>query len=110
MIILTSTQANRVRGLTTEGHGLAPVPLANGTFALPESVLDDPAHARYRNILDRLPKVPDNSLRVGTPQDPNNPSSPLINSDYEQDPVRRRRFDYSRDKWRPGEVVVVDDA
>ncbi len=109
MIILTRAQANRVRGLSTEGHALAPVPLANGTFALPETVLDDPAHARYRNILNQLPKVPDESLRKGELQDPNDINSPLVNSDYEQDPVRRRRNAYSQD-WKAGEVVVVDDT
>ena len=109
MIILTRTQANRVRGLSIEGHALAPAPLTNGTFALPESVLDDPAHARYRNVLNELPKVPDDSIRRGEPQDITDPTLPLINSDYEQDPVRRQRNAYSA-AWKAGEVVVVDDT
>ena len=73
MIILTREQANRVRGLTIPGHALAPVPLADGTFALPESVLTDPAHARFHAGLAALPRVLDRSLRQGRPANPDDP-------------------------------------
>ena len=93
MIILTREQANRVRGLTTSGHALVPIPLADGRFALPESVLADPEHARYHAGLAALPRVTDRSLSE---------------ADYEQDPVRYTRYDY-RSNWRAGELVEVND-
>lgn len=50
-IVLTAAQADQVRGLTKKGHALAPAPLNDGTFALPMSVLDDPAHASLKSLL-----------------------------------------------------------
>lgn len=54
MIILTAGEANQVRGLTIKGHAMAPVPLLDGTFALPDECLADPAHARHRGLLRGL--------------------------------------------------------
>lgn len=46
-IILTKEEADKVRGITTPGHALDPVPLADGvSFILPLEVLSDPAHAK----------------------------------------------------------------
>lgn len=56
MIILTAQQADQVRGPTTPGHSLDPVALTNGTFALPESVLTDHAHAQHHTMLELLPR------------------------------------------------------
>lgn len=43
-IILTKEEADKVRGVTTPGHALDPVPLADGvSFILPLEVLSDPA-------------------------------------------------------------------
>lgn len=55
MIILTAEQAETVRGETVAGHVLEPVPLADGTFVLPEAVLSDPAHAQWHDLLAGLP-------------------------------------------------------
>lgn len=55
MIILTRDQANQVRGFTN-GNALAPSPLVDGTFALPGTVLDDPAHQQHRAFLSGLPQ------------------------------------------------------
>jgi hypothetical protein len=56
MIILNATQADAIRGITTPGHSLEPVPLADGaTYVLPESVLADPAHAIHHDLLASLP-------------------------------------------------------
>jgi hypothetical protein len=108
MIILTPTQANRVRGLTTLGHALAPVPLANGNFVLPDTVLTDPAHARFKTFLSSLPRVADETLRRGERQDPTDIHSPIINSDFEQDPVKRSAAAFKRD-WVVGKLVTVDN-
>lgn len=64
MIILTASEANQVRGLTTKGHALAPRPLANGTFALPVAVLNDPAHASKWAFLNTLPILSPGSWSV----------------------------------------------
>jgi hypothetical protein len=106
MIILTPAQANRVRGLAIPGHALAPVPLADGTFALPESVLTDPVYAQFHAGLEALPRVLDRSIRQGTRQNPDDIDSPIIDSDWEQDLVKRRRAAYSQ-TWRAGELVDV---
>ena len=57
MIILTAQQADDVRGPTSDGCALSPVPLADGvTFVLPETVLDDPAHQQHHEALALLPR------------------------------------------------------
>lgn len=54
MIVLTAAEANQVRGLTIRGHALAPVPLTDGAYVLPEECLADIAHARHRSTLGAL--------------------------------------------------------
>ena len=56
MIILTSAQADAVRGQSSPGFALDPRPLADGTYALPEAVLTDVNHASKWAILAPLPK------------------------------------------------------
>lgn len=55
MIALTEAQANLVRGLTVMGHALAPVPLVDGTFVLPENCATDAAHLVRRTSLQGRP-------------------------------------------------------
>ncbi len=58
-LILTADQAAAVSGSTdTDGLsvGLAPVPLADGSFALPIAVLADPSHAAQHDTLAALPQ------------------------------------------------------
>ena len=55
MIILTKDEADQVRGLTVKGHALAPVPLIDGTFVLPDACAADPAHAKHVTLLKSLP-------------------------------------------------------
>lgn len=55
MIILTSEQAAAVRGPTAPGSALDPIPLADGSYVLPEAVLADPAHAIRHEALAALP-------------------------------------------------------
>ena len=44
-IVLSAADAGKLRGVTTPGNALDPVPLADGvSFILPVSVLSDPAH------------------------------------------------------------------
>ena len=57
VIQLTPAQADVVRGETSPGHWLMPVPLDDGTFMLPLRVLSDPAHAAVRDQLAALPQV-----------------------------------------------------
>jgi hypothetical protein len=91
MIILTATQANQARCLTIKGHAVAPVPLADGTFALPESVLNDFAHARFKSFLQTLPTVRDNTIG---------------DSDWSQDATKRVANSY-KSTWKIGELVTV---
>lgn len=102
MIILNRLQANIVRGLVDPAHALVPMPLSNRQFALPEAVLDDPAYAKFHDFLARLPTNP--SIRLGTWQ-----GDTLIDTDFEQDPVRKRRFAFSRD-WKVGDAIAIDDT
>lgn len=71
MIVLTPDEADKVRGLSPQkaGHGLAPVPLKDGRFMLPEDVLSDPAHADARDFLAALPVAPLEKLPVYTDAD-----------------------------------------
>lgn len=55
MIILTEEQAQQVRGTTHEGAALEPVLLNGGDYFLPESVLEDAAHALHHAFLATLP-------------------------------------------------------
>lgn len=57
MIILTKAQADLVRGRVNLTNSLAPRPLNDGTWVLPEKVLDDPVFTRYRTFLSGLPKA-----------------------------------------------------
>lgn len=55
-ILLTPQEADAVRGETSPGAWLAPVPLRDGaTYVLPVRVLDDPAHMGVRSVLAGLP-------------------------------------------------------
>ena len=54
MIVLTAAQANQVRGLTVYGHALAPVPLTDGMFTLPEACAVDPSHVLRRVVFGGL--------------------------------------------------------
>ncbi|WP_029004784.1 hypothetical protein [Azorhizobium doebereinerae] len=55
-LILTSAQANALRGPTAPGAALEPVALADGArWVLPMSVLDDPAHGSRHAELVALP-------------------------------------------------------
>ena len=56
LIILSESEAAMVAGPTTPGHALYPVPMADGRFALPLSVLVDPAHETRRDMLLFLPQ------------------------------------------------------
>lgn len=105
MIILTPAQADHVRGLTVKGHALAPRPLANGTFALPEAVLNDPAHAQHKAYLSALPKVEDSTIRAGT-KGPN-PNDPVTGSDWEQDQAKTMLASY-KSEWPEATVIGVD--
>lgn len=73
-ITLTAAEAAKVRGKTSAGHALDPVPLADGvTYILPLSVLTDPAHAAFlaakRAQVDvalagRLREIADNEFKT----------------------------------------------
>lgn len=58
MIIMTRDQAEKVTGTSpTNGRAaLEPVALKDGTFMLPESVLEDPAHDDAKEFLTALPR------------------------------------------------------
>lgn len=56
LIILTAEQAELVRGESSPGHVIDPVPLEDGTFAVSEAVLSDPAHSGKRGLLASKPK------------------------------------------------------
>jgi hypothetical protein len=81
MIILQDTDADQVRGQTTAGHALAPRPLNDGTFALPDACKTDPFHSDHAAFLATLPMVADNTINPGTQADIN---SPIVGSDWMQ--------------------------
>ncbi len=55
-IIMTSAQADAVRGETTRGHVLVPFELKDGNFVLPSDCLIDPAHASKAATLNARTK------------------------------------------------------
>jgi hypothetical protein len=109
MIILTYDQANQVRGLTVAGHALAPAPLADGTLALPDAVLNDPYHAiHHEYLIANCSIVSDESINNGIMTRPEDDTEPvLVGSDWEQDPEIRAAHAYN-EAWQVGEIVVVD--
>lgn len=50
-IVMTQAQANAVKGETSPGYVLSPVPTLDGKYALPVRVLDDFAHASKHALL-----------------------------------------------------------
>ena len=104
MIILTADEADQVRGLTVKGHALAPVPLTDGTFALPEACANDPAHAKRHDIINVLPtrKVdPSEYLASKAPDDSGKPST--LTPEEEK---LLADCEYKTD-WKEGEAVGV---
>ena len=77
MILLTREEAETVLGPspTAPESALEPAPLMDGTYVLPEDVLDDPANADvYDFLVDHVvPGDPDPALvwDFGTPDNPN---------------------------------------
>lgn len=57
VIYLTPAQADAVRGETSPGYGLEPVPYGGEGFVLPASVLNDHAHASVHPFLVDLPRI-----------------------------------------------------
>lgn len=70
LILLTSSQADAVRGPSTtmEGAALEPIALTDGRFVLPVAVLDDPAHAAHRDFLAALPRATYADIAALVPQ------------------------------------------
>lgn len=58
MLILDVETAAAVAGATAGGAVLEPRPLADGFFALPERVLDDPHHAQHYELLESCARRP----------------------------------------------------
>jgi len=65
--VLTPTEADAVRGLTVNGHAIAPRPFVasgasrpvmDGNFAVPEEVILDDYHLARRAAMIGLPTVP----------------------------------------------------
>jgi hypothetical protein len=50
-LIMTKASAAQISGLASEGHGLDPQPLTDGTYALPLRVLDSDRFAPRHKIL-----------------------------------------------------------
>ena len=107
MIILTPAQADQVRGLTTPGHALAPKPLANSNFALPEACTTDPAHAKFSAFLQTLPIVKDNTINPGTLTNPTDPFSPITGSDWSSDAVLNAASTYES-QWPATKTVQIN--
>lgn len=56
-IILTSEQADAVRGPTMPPAALNPIERADGAYILNVAVLTDPAHALHADFLAGLPQM-----------------------------------------------------
>lgn len=50
-IVLSATEADAVRGETSPGHVLNPLPLTDGRYVLPVRVLEAPEHLVWREYL-----------------------------------------------------------
>lgn len=110
MLILTSAVADQVRGLTVKGHALAPKPLADGTWALPEAVLNDPFHASKRDFLIANADIRlDSTISAGTPSIPGTPDSPIVGSDWSQDATLLAASTYNS-TWPEGQLITVKTA
>ncbi len=101
MIILDAASAAGVRGCSKPGFALAPVPLVmsgasaselNGAFALPETVLADPAHSAFWDVLSVLPRFDDKQI---------------LKTDWETNPTRELSFSFDAATWLPGQLVIV---
>ena len=58
MLILDPVTAAAVTGPTANGAALAPRMLADGSYALPARVIDDPDHAQHHALLSTMPLRP----------------------------------------------------
>lgn len=59
-ILLTSAQADHVRGITARGAALMPIaiiPLLGASYVLPDAVLSDPAHGMHKAYLSACPRT-----------------------------------------------------
>lgn len=57
MMILSADEAKQVRGPSGPMASIEPVALTDGRFILGDEVLDDPAHAKFRDMLGKMPKI-----------------------------------------------------
>jgi hypothetical protein len=59
-ILLTAQQADHVRGPTSRGSALMPIPIIpvlGAAFVLSDAVLNDPAHAMHKAYLSACPRT-----------------------------------------------------
>lgn len=105
MLILTYADADNVRGLTVRGHAIVPVPLADGTLALPETVASDPFHAIRWAYLATLDRTNDSLISPGIPTIAV-PNAPVTNSDWEQSTTIRAMNAFST-TWQVGQLIAV---
>jgi hypothetical protein len=69
MLLLTAEQAALVRGPSANDPAavLEPVALPDGRFAVPATVLDDPAHESFHEMLGSLPWASFTPLALSIP-------------------------------------------
>jgi hypothetical protein len=99
MIILTADEADQVRGISIKGHALAPAPLVDGTFAIPEECSDDPAHATHHALLASFP-----TREVATEEYLVAKVSDGTLTDVERDLLEASEF---KPDWSIGETITV---
>lgn len=79
LIVMQSSQANAVRGLTVSGHALAPVPTLSGPFVLPRPCAFDAYHASKQALLQSYPHFQLASSNLWPVQeDSSGPPQPVI--------------------------------
>ncbi len=55
LIIMNTSQADAVRGLTVPGHALAPTPTLSNTWIMPFACASDPFHSARQALLQSYP-------------------------------------------------------
>lgn len=97
MIILIADEADKVRGRSiNKWAALVPIPLKDGTFALPEAVLSDPSHTAHSYFLKTLPR---RDVYFGKPGATK--SDPIDSGEVVADPEVLNLNGLKQD-WQPG--------
>lgn len=104
LIIMQSSQADLVRGLTVLGHALAPAPTLSGPFVLPFECSLDPFHVSKQATLQSFPHFALASSNLWPVQESSNPIEPPAWPSS----MKQLVLDCSyKSSWAVGQTIVV---